>query len=449
MNTSVETIATDATGSPGPEYDQFFEPRIERASREDIEALQEKRILELVRYAFERSPFYRELWTQVGVTPSSINSINDFLTRVPTFSKDDLRAYRARTGDPFAGLLCVDRSEITSVTSTSGTTGNPEPIPEIWSVAPPLPTISMRDLWCVGLRPGDRVLIPAGSFRGLFDGLFNALGLVPVFIDGWIGEGEQLLQAIQKYDIRYLQLFLPTVLEWEKLEAKYDLRAMLAPLKGAAFAGMPLGQSLEKKVRESWGVNLFTYTSAGDTGTAWEGVEHDGFHLWEDTVFAEARHPLTDELVDDRELGELVATDLDNLAAPYIRFRTGDLVRLDRQPAPSGRTHARMWVHGRKGDELSIAGKALMITDVWRQVESVPELSDGLFQVVYAGASAQLRIRLGYAPERTSDVGELRARAVQVLQESLEVPVDAEMISADDLLSQTKSVAKFSRMVKE
>ncbi|QRY48723.1 phenylacetate--CoA ligase family protein [Mycolicibacterium boenickei] len=422
---------------------------MERASREEIEALQEKRILELVPYAFERSPFYRELWTQAGVSPSSINSIDDFLTRVPTFSKDDLRAYRARAGDPFAGLLCVDRSEITSVTSTSGTTGNPEPIPEIWSVAPPLPTVAMRDLWCVGLRPGDRVLIPAGSFRGLFDSAFSALGLVPVFIDGWIGEGEQLLQAIQQYDIRYLQLFLPTVLEWEKLEAKYDLRAMLAPLKGAAFAGMPLGHALERKVREGWGVNLFTYTSAGDTGTAWEGVEHDGFHLWEDTVFAEARHPLTDELVDDGELGELIATDLDNLAAPYIRFRTGDLVRLNRQPAPSGRTHARMWVHGRKGDELSIAGKALMISDVWRHVESVPELSDGMFQVVYAGASAQLRIRLGYAPERTSDVGELRARAVQVLQESLEVPIDAEMISADDLLSQTKSVAKFSRVVKE
>jgi phenylacetate-CoA ligase len=449
MSTSVDSNVISPQGSPEAAYDAFFEPEIERASRAEITALQERRILELVPYAFERSRFYRELWMRAGVDPSRVRSIEDFVSSIPTFSKDDVRAYRDRTGDPFGGLLCVDRSEITSVTSTSGTTGNPEPFAEIWSVAHPLPTAAMRDLWALGLRPGDRVLIPAGSFRGLFDSAFSALGLVPVFIDGWIGEGEQLLLAIQKYDIRYLQLFLPTVLEWEKLEAKYDLRTMLAPLKGAAFAGMPLGKALETKVRQNWQVNLFTYTSAGDTGTAWEGVEHDGFHLWEDTVFAEARDPLTDELVGDGELGELVATDLDNTAAPYIRFRTGDLVRLNREPAPSGRTHARMWIHGRKGDELSIDGRALMVSDIWRHVESVPELSDGIFQVVYSGAAPQLRIRLGYAPERTSDVNELKTRAVQLLQVALNVVVDAEMINADDLISQTKSVAKFARVVKE
>jgi hypothetical protein len=57
--------------------------------------------------------------------------------------------------------------------------------------------------------------------------------LVPVFISGWIGQGEQILHAIQKYDIRYLQLFLPTVLEFEKLEAKYDIRTIDGPFSPA------------------------------------------------------------------------------------------------------------------------------------------------------------------------------------------------------------------------
>jgi phenylacetate-coenzyme A ligase PaaK-like adenylate-forming protein len=367
---------------------------------------------------------------------------------VPTFTKDDLRAFRARTGDPFAGLLCVDRSELTSITSTSGSTGAPEPIPEIWDTAPPLPTIAARDLWGLGLRPGDRVLQPPGCFRNYYEGLLQRLGLVPVFISGWIGQGEQILHAIQKYDIRYLQLFLPTVLEFEKLEAKYDIRTMLAPLKGASFAGMPLGKALEQKVRQEWGVNLYVYTSAGDTGTAWEGLEHDGYHLWEDTVFAEAIDPVTDEPVGDNELGELISTDLDNNAAPYIRFRTGDLVRLNREPVPSGRTHARMWIVGRRGDELLIAGRAIMVSDVWERVESLPELSDGMFQIVYAGESPQLTIRLGYAPERTGDIEELRLRASRKLQEGLGVPIDAKMVDADELLATSKSVAKFSRVVK-
>jgi phenylacetate-coenzyme A ligase PaaK-like adenylate-forming protein len=345
-------------------------------------------------------------------------------------------------------LLCVDPSELTSITSTSGSTGVPEPIPEIWDTVPPLPTIYARDLWCVGLRPGDRVLVSPGCFRNFFDGLYHMLGLVPVFINAWIGQGEQILQSIQRYEIRYLQLFLPTVMEFEQLEDRYDIAAMLAPLKGASFAGMPLGKALETKVREQWGVNLFTYTSAGDTGTAWEGVEHDGFHLWEDTIFAEVRDPVTDAAVDDNELGELISTDLDNYAGPYIRFRTGDLVRLSREPVPSGRTHARIWVVGRKGDELSIAGRAIMVSDVWRHVESIPELSDGMFQVVYTGPAPRMRIRLGYAPERTIDIDELRLRAGQILQEALDVPIDAEMVSADEMLASSKSVAKFARVVK-
>ncbi|WP_036437313.1 phenylacetate--CoA ligase family protein [Mycobacterium sp. URHB0044] len=439
MNTSADI------GTPD---DRFFEPGLETASREELTALQEKRIVELVPYAWERSAFYRELWSAAGLDPTSVRSISDFVEKVPTFSKDDLRAYRARTGDPFAGLLCVDRSELTSITSTSGSSGAPEPIPEIWDVAPPLPTIYSRDLWCLGLRPGDKVLIPAGTFRNYFDGFFEMLGVVPVFIDGWIGQGEQLLKAIEQYQVSYLQLFLPTVLEWEKLEQKYDVRAMLSSLKGASFAGMPLGKALSAKVRDEWGLNLFTYTSAGDTGTAWEGVEHDGYHLWEDTMFAETLDPVTGKAVGDNELGELVSTDLDNFAAPYIRFRTGDLVRLNREPAPSGRTHARMWVVGRAGDEMSIANKALLLSDIWEHVESIPEFSDAMFQVVYEEPSPRLRIRLGYSPELTSDVDELRNRASGLLEKGLGVPIDAELINVDTLLASSKSVAKFSRKVK-
>ena len=438
------TIEADAEASD----DRYFEPEIETASRAAITALQEKRILELVPYAWERSAFYRELWSAAGFDPASVRSIADFVEKVPTFTKDDLRAYRARTGDAFAGLLCVALSELTSITSTSGTTGSPEPIPEIWDAAPPLQTIAARDLWCVGVRPGDRVLIPAGTFRNYFDTFTEQLGLVPVFVDGWIGQGRRILEAIQKYRINYLQLFLPTVMEWEKLEGEYDMRTMLASLKGASFAGMPLSKAQSAKLRDDWGVNLFTYTSAGDTGTAWEGVEHDGYHLWEDTVFAEALDVVTGEPVGDDVLGELVSTDIDNMAAPYIRFRSGDLVRLNRTPAASGRTHARMWVAGRTGDEMAVAGKALLLNDVWEHVESIPEFSDAMFQVVYDGPGPRLRIRLGYEPDGVDDVEDLRVRATGALETGLGVPVDAEMVEVDSLMATAKSVAKFSRKVK-
>src|SRR5436190_298015 len=277
---------TVETAHPMPaeaDYDRrFLEPEIETASREQIAALQEQRILELVPYVWERSPFYRE----------------------------------------------------------------------IWSVAPPLPTHYARNFWEMGLRPGDKVLMPPGSFRGYFDDFLHMMGMVPIYIDCWIGQGEKVLQAIERYQVDFVQLFLPMVLEFEKLEKQYDMKAMLSSLKGAAFAGMPLGKMLTEKVRDQWGVDLYTYTSAGDTGTAREGQEHDGYVLWEDTVLAETLDTITGAPVGDREMGELVATDLDNWAAPYIRFRSGDVVRITQEPAASGCTHARMWVLGRSGDEM-------------------------------------------------------------------------------------------------
>lgn len=428
----------------------FLEPEIETASREQIAALQEKRILELVPYAWERSAFYRELWSGAGLKPEDIRSLADFTTKIPTFCKEDIKAYRARTGDPFGGLLCVDVSELTSITSTSGTTGMPELLPEIWTVAPPLPTHYARNFWEMGLRPGDKVLMPSGWFRGYFGDFLRMMGLIPVYIDGWIGQGEQVLQAIERYQVAFVHLFLPAVLEFEKLEERYDIAAMLSSLKGAAFAGMPLGKVLTEKVRDQWGVNLYTYTSAGDTGTAWEGQEHDGYILWEDTVLAETLDAVTGAPVGDREIGELVATDLDNWAAPYIRFRSGDIVRVTQEPAPSGRTHARMWVLGRSGDEMLVAGKPVMVSEVWQLIETVPELADGIFQVVrHTEAMDRLLVRAGYSPDRTCDLDELRERATALLEAGLGVPVDVELHPIDDLLATASSVAKFSRVVKK
>ncbi|WP_375488096.1 phenylacetate--CoA ligase family protein [uncultured Mycobacterium sp.] len=450
MTTDISVQATKTAPAASVEYERrFLEPEIEMASRDQITALQEKRILELVPYVWEHSPFYRELWSGAGVSPDDIRCLGDFTSKVPTFCKDDIKAYRERTGDPFGGLLCVDVSELTSITSTSGTTGMPELIPEIWEVAPPLPTHYARNFWEIGLRPGDKVLMPPGSFRGYFDDFLHMMGLIPIYIDSWVGQGEQVLQAIERHQVAFLQLFLPIVLEFEKLENRYDIKAMLSSLKGAAFAGMPLGKMLTQKVRDQWGVDLYTYTSAGDTGTAWEGREHDGYVLWEDTVLAETLDTVSGAPVGEREIGELIATDLDNWAAPYVRFRSGDIVRMTREPAPCGRTHARMWVLGRSGDEMLVAAKPVMLSEIWQLVESVPELGDGIFQVVrYADAMQRLRVRAGYPPERTGDLEELRRRATGALEAGLGVPVDVELRPIDDLLATSSSVAKFSRVVK-
>ena len=139
----------------------------------------------------------------------------------------------------------------------------------------------------------------------------------------------------------------------------------------------------KRKVNEEWGVKVVTYTSAPDTGTAWEGPGLDGYQLWEDTVFPEVLAPDSNDAVADGEVGELVATDIDNRATPTSGFRSA-ISCVSREPSSIGRTHARMWVSGRAGDETIVAGKAIAVADVWAIVEAEPELSDGMFQIIRA-----------------------------------------------------------------
>lgn len=443
LPTVLEQTATTGDGR------RFLEPEVETMPRDELEALQERRVLELVATAYEQSAFYRELWSAAGVDPGAVRSLADFRKLVPTFTKEDVRSYRDRTGDPFGGMLFTPPSELTSIMSTSGTTSDPELIPEIWDSYPPLQLCSARDLWEVGLRPGDKVLVSAGSFRGFYDTFYHGLGLIPIFVDTWIGKGEEIVNALVRFRPAYLQLMMPTVLELERLEGTYDIRDALSSLKGASFAGQPLGRALAEKVRDEWGVEMFTYSSAGDTGTCWECREHDGYHLWEDYVLAESLDPTCDVPTADGGVGELVATDLDNRAAPLIRYRSGDLVRLSRKVCGCGRTHARQWVVGRRGDETTVAGTPVVLSEVWAAVESLPETKDGMFQIIRESATVdRLRLRVGYEPGRTADIAELRARLRHAVLEQVGVDPELDLVTVDDLLARSSSVAKFPRVVK-
>ncbi|WP_213935058.1 phenylacetate--CoA ligase family protein [Rhodococcus sp. B50] len=445
--------ATDQrTGAAGADAvdEHFLEPDVELLSRAEIEAEQERRVLDLVEYAWANSGFYRDFWGATGVTPADITSIADFCEKIPLMTKDDIRAYRDRTGDSFGGLLCVPSGELTSVVTSSGTSGEPELMAEVWDEIPPIPAVCLRDMWQWGLRPGDRVIAAAGTFKNYWDTLYSAMGVVPVYVDSWIGNGERLLQTIHKYKVSYVQLVMPLVRELESLESTYDMREMLSSLKFAAFAGQPMGDALRRKVTEDWGVRIAMYTSAGDCGLAWEGTDLDGMYLWEDTILPEVIDPVSLRAVDDNEIGELVCTDFDNRVAPYIRFRSGDLVRRTRATSALGRNHSRMWVIGRMGDQLVVAGKPVVVAEIWRMLEVFPETSDALFQIVkHSTTMDRLRIRVGYAPEVTGDPIELETRIVERLESSLGVGVDLYLMTTDEIFTYCSSVAKFPRVAKK
>ncbi|SNQ49320.1 Coenzyme F390 synthetase [Frankia canadensis] len=436
--------------SPGS---RLLEPERETASAERIREVQLRRAVELSRLAQERSAFYRESFGAAGISPGDIASWEDFETRVPFMSKDAIRAWRDRTGDGFGGLLTVDPSDVTTVTASSGTTGDPTFFVEQWpgQVCSPLTACYLRSLWELGVRPGDTVLCNPAGLRGYLEDGFRALGAVPLLVDTWMGNWDEVAEVIRRYRPTYAQLMSPHLVELERLAHRgVDMRELMSSFVGVGFAGEPLGARMREKLTSEWGLKLWVYTSAGDTGLAWECGEHDGYHLnWDETLVevldADGR------AVGDGEVGELVVTALDNDVYPLIRYRTDDLVRLTRETCGCGRTSPRMWVLGRAGDETVVAGRAVLPHEVWSIVEQEEETETGLFQIIRPQREVErLRVRVGFEDSGEVDLADLCRRLTASLSSRLGIPADLVDLlpeTADQLLRRG-SAAKVPRVAK-
>ena len=79
-------------------------------------------------YLFERSQFYREKLKAAGFDSASAAGGLDDIARLPFTEKSEIRA-SCTPENPIGTHLCVDRSEIIRIYSTSGTTGTPSYIP--------------------------------------------------------------------------------------------------------------------------------------------------------------------------------------------------------------------------------------------------------------------------------------------------------------------------------
>lgn len=415
--------------------EQPFLDAIEGAPRAEIEAVQEKMLLEQLAWIATRSDLVCEIWAKAGVDPLSITSLADFKARAPFMDKDEIRAFRDRTGDPFGGVLCVPRDELTNIGSSSGTTGDSTIFAERWERGYEGP-FTPREYWMLGLRPGDYVLEMSTVMRGVGHRISRAAGAIPLMLNHDPNEVGAAVELIQKYrPTLFFHLSSPVIYGLERLEREQgvDMVDLFSSFRACVYGGEPIGPRMQQTL-DRWGVKVFQFSSLGDSGTTWECDAHDGFHAWEDVGLVEVLKPGTDEPVPDGEGGELVVTALHNKTDPLIRYRSGDFVRHTRQRCSCGRTHVRLTPLGRLGDEVVVNGQSVLPRDVWTAVEHVKETAAGLFQIIRPQRElTALKLRVGYdgQPADLDDVARRVADEVQTrvgVRPAIELTPNSELI---------------------
>ena len=335
--------------------EHYYQSEIECASREQIRAWQNERLIPTVKRVYENVPYYRHLMEEKGVTPDDIRSVDD-LHKLPFLTKEDLRqAY------PY-GLLAVPLEDCVRIQSTSGTTGRRV-------VA--FYTQHDIDLWdeCCA-----RAIVAAGGTKEDVVHVCYGYGLFtggPGLNGGSHKVGSLTLPMSSGNTERQIQFMCDlgsTILCCTPSYAAYLGESMKEmgmspediPLKAGIFGAEAWSEEMRQDIQKTLGIkayDIYGLTELSGPGVSFECSAQSGMHINEDHFIAEIIDPNTGEVLPDGTQGELVFTSITKEAFPLLRYRTRDICVLSREKCPCGRTHVKMSKpRGRSDDMLIIKG---------------------------------------------------------------------------------------------
>jgi phenylacetate-CoA ligase len=353
----------------------IHDPEAETMDRGRLEELQSERLRALVRYVYERVPFYRRRLDQLAVAPHSIRSLED-LPRLPFTRKSDLRDEY-----PF-GLFAVPRGSVLRVHASSGTTGKPTVVGYTREDVDLFAEVNARSLAMVGAEPG--MMLHNAYGYGLFTGGLGLhygaerLGMTVVPVSGGMTERQLLLITDFRPDVIACTPGYALTLAQEF--ASRGVAPEEVSLRFAVLGAEPWTEVMRTEIDRGLGVraaNVYGLSEVIGPGVSGECIEERaGSHVNEDHFLPEIVDPDSGEPLPDGERGVLVFTTLTKKAMPVIRYWTGDLATLTSEPCPCGRTLVRMSaVTGRTDDMLIVRGVNVFPTQVEEVLGRSAELS--------------------------------------------------------------------------
>jgi len=353
---------------------------IERASRDELQALQLQRLQWTLQHAYDNVPHYRAAFDEAGVHPGDLKTLAD-LAKFPFTEKKALR-----DNYPF-GMFAVPREQVVRVHASSGTTGKPTVVGYTQNDIDTWANIVARSIRAAGGRRGDLVHIAYGY--GLFTGGLGAhygaerLGCTVVPMSG--GQTEKQVQLICDFKPSIIMVTPSYMLNIVEEFARQGLDPAASSLQVGIFGAEPWTDAMRREIETRAGidaVDIYGLSEVMGPGVASECIESkDGPVIWEDHFYPEIVDPDTGEVLPDGEEGELVFTSLTKEALPIIRYRTRDLTRL---LPPTSRAMRRMGrITGRSDDMLIIRGVNVFPSQIEELVLRMPALAPH-YQLVVA-----------------------------------------------------------------
>ncbi len=371
-----------------PEYRKHIGKKsLEELTRSDLEDFQLFQLRNTLRYVYDKSLFYRELFSKKGIELSEIRSLAD-LAKLPLTKPEELAENPLR-------FVCVPLGDVTRVITftSSGTTG---PQKRIFFSEKDIEI--MTDFMGAGMSvvaTSDdvvQIMLPKGMVLGQSDLLAQGvrkMGATPV-VTGIEPTPEEQIQAIKKHGSTVL--FCETLrLNRITVEARKNHDLTKLGVKVLFLTSNYLSDSMRANLQSAWNCEIFTHYGLTEMGlgVAVECSAHNGYHFNEADLLAEIIDPETGEVLPEGEEGELVFTTLTREAMPLVRYRTHDISRLSAKPCECGMTALKK------------------LDKVTRRLESVVRLGDGdeIYPAMFDEALYTIPDIVGYEVSVNKDGG--------------------------------------------
>lgn len=396
---------------------EYWQKDIETMGRDQLQELQLTRLKETVKHA-ANSPFYKEVFEKNGITPDSIQTLDD-LRKIPFTTKNDLRSHY-----PF-GMAAIPIQKCVRIHSSSGTTGNPTVVLHSAKDLDQWANQVARCMYMVGLRDTD--VFQNTSGYGMFTGglgfQYGAERLGALTVPAAAGNTKRQIKFITDFGTTCLHIIpsyatrLAEVMYEMGIDPRRDTK-----LHTVCIGAEPHSEEQRKRIEQLLGVkayNCFGMSEMNGPGVAFECPEQNGLHIWEDYVIPEIINPNTLEPVPEGEIGELVLTTINREAMPLLRYRTRDLTRFIPGECPCGRTHRRLARFvGRSDDMIILKGVNIFPIQIEKILMNFKELgSNYLITIETVGYNDEMLIEVELSDLFTDDYSALQRLAKEVTRQ--------------------------------
>ena len=421
-------------------WKKFWNEEIETMPKDKLKNLQLKKLLAQLNYVYHYSKFYNKKFREAGVSPDDIKSFSDF-DKVPMTYKDEIRAERDKTGDPFGGTLCTPLSdEIITIHASTGTTG----LPTIFAYTREDLTVAseqeIRLKWMRGWRPGDFVIGGAFRWHGYIP--IHFLGVDRIGIKS-VGDCGYPLPNIMDKHIQIMKTFKPTILAGPTLYIYALVEA--AKRLGEDFKklcenvriidtgyGDIVTKTVKRKLEDETGIPIDRiYDFGGIADPLWyfgDCEMHAGLHSCDDLFLVEIRDPRTHEPVAEGERGEIVVTNLFAKATPVIKWGAEDIGFISTEKCGCGRTHTRVTFLGREAFAVNIKGKVIFPSEVENALADVPGFTEWFTIYKYKPFPLdKLKIKIAVDFTKVKDENEFKKAISEKAMESFGAEAEVEI----------------------